>query len=119
MDGSDVDQMEKKAPAEIICVGGEFEGFSFSIYADEQIVIGRDPVTANIVLANPAVSRKHCVVRYFEPTNSFYVMDQSTQGTYKDSGERLGKNRSEVVMPGTVISICDGEERFLLTSNKS
>lgn len=118
MDEKGIIQTENKAPAEIVCVGGEFEGLSFSIYADEQIVIGRDPMVANIVLGNYAVSRKHCTVRYFEPNNTFYVMDQSSQGTYKNNGERLGKNRNEVVLPGTVISICDGEEQFLLTSNK-
>ena len=109
----------KEAPASIICMEGEFSDLSFPVYPDEQVIIGRDLTTANIILSNPDVSKKHCIIRYFEPHDAFFVTDVSTSGTYRKNGERLAKNRSIEVPAGTVISVCDGKNTFLLTSKKN
>lgn len=109
----------KEAPAAIICLEGEFSDLSFPVYPDEQVIIGRDLTTANIILSNPDVSKKHCIIRYFEPHDAFFVTDVSTSGTYRKNGERLAKNRSIELPAGTAISVCDGRNTFLLTSKKN
>lgn len=103
---------------EMQCLSGEFSGMSFPFIEDEQIVFGRDPAQANIILNNPHISRKHCVVRYFEPNNIFYVTDQSSYGTFFKNNERLPKGKSIEVPSGTVIYLGDQKEAFLLVSTK-
>lgn len=103
---------------ELQCLSGEFSGMSFPIVEDEQILIGRDPAQANIILNNPHISRKHCIIRYFEPNNVFYVTDQSSYGTFFKDGEKLPKGRCIEVKPGTVLYLGDKEEAFLLVCKK-
>lgn len=87
---------------------------SIPITADEQILIGRDPAVANIILKNPHISRKHCYVRYFEQGKVFYVTDLSSYGTFLANGQRLEKGKSMELKPGAVICLGDKEERFEL-----
>ena len=103
-----------KAHPEMECLAGEFQGMSIPITADEQILIGRDPAVANIILKNPHISRKHCYVRYFEQGRVFYVTDLSSYGTFLANGQRLEKGKSMELKPGAVICLGDKEERFEL-----
>ena len=112
------DKPKKVLNIELQCLSGEFSGMSFPIVEDEQILIGRDPAQANIILNNPHISRKHCIIRYFEPNDVFYVTDQSSYGTFFKDGEKLPKGRCIEVKPGTVLYLGDKEEAFLLVCKK-
>lgn len=105
---------KRRAVPELSCLKGEYEGMSFPVTADEQIVVGRDPIVANIILKDPHISRKHCIIRYFEAGNLFYVVDMSSYGTFLEDGTRLEKGKNSELKPGTVICIGDGDEHFKL-----
>jgi|GEM_PF-2262419 len=107
-----------KVEIEIRCIAGELSGAVFPIIQDEQIIIGRDPAQSNIILKNPHISRSHCIIRYFEPNDVFYVTDRSSYGTFYSSGEKLPKGSSVEVKPGSVIRLGDKNEAFQLVSAK-
>lgn len=99
----------------ITCVRGEQKGGKFSISAGEEIVLGRDSETANIVVVAPKISRKHCIIRYDSFSNSYYVTDCSTNGTFNaDNGQRLTFGAETNVPCGTMISLGNSDNQFRL-----
>ena len=102
------------APHKIVCVSGEFMNASFPLNRGETVIIGRDAGSANVVIVAPKVSRKHCTIRFDEARNSFIVVDCSTNGTYRENGNRLMANMENPLPPGSVISLGSDENRFKL-----
>ena len=113
----------KAAPAQqpadnghcLTCLRGELKDGRFSITTGEEIVIGRDSDIANIVVVAPKISRKHCVIRYDRLTNSYYVTDCSTNGTFNaDNGQRLTYGAETNLACGTILSLGNSDNQFRL-----
>jgi DNA segregation ATPase FtsK/SpoIIIE, S-DNA-T family len=51
-------------PAKLVVLAGPDEGKVFSIRADSAVTIGRG-AAAHVRLADPAISRTHCILEYF------------------------------------------------------
>ncbi|MBQ3150430.1 MAG: FHA domain-containing protein [Clostridia bacterium] len=94
-------------------ISGAYAGAIFRIDPDEDITIGRDPKTSQIVIDKdyPLVSRTHCTVR--GGNDGYIVTDHSTNGTFID-GERLPKGETVFVKRGSVLYIGDNSNTFKL-----
>lgn len=80
----------------------------------EQVIIGRDPASSNIVIKSEKASRKHCVVTYNAASKTYSVTDYSVNGTYDGNGNRLSP-KSAVLMPaGSQIQIGKDGDIFIL-----
>lgn len=90
----------------LLCgVTGNYAGQIIPI--DEKgLIIGRDPLSCNIIISSEAISRMHCIVKYDLRQNCFTLTDTcSSNGTFLASGVRLGKGQAIILKSG---------ERFFL-----
>ncbi len=99
----------------IMGINGSYADAIFRIDPDENITIGRDPKTSQIVLDEECelVSRTHCTVRGNAKTGLYSVTDHSKNGTYID-GKRLPKDKTVFVPRGTVLYIGNQKNSFRL-----
>ena len=65
-------------PAKLTLIGGPQEGKVFPLAEDAQVTIGRSDA-AQIVIADPTISRAHCVIEYF-----------GDRAILKDNGSKTG-----------------------------
>jgi len=87
-------EAELKTPA-IVFSAGELAGDEIPVKPGVNIIIGRDPVSSNIVLSNPKISRQHVMISYNSSIKEITVMDMNTvHGTFVN-GERLNKGGSK------------------------
>lgn len=102
-------------------VGGKIEGI-LGMYAGAEIpvdagielIIGRDESSANIIIKNPKVSRKHCGIRFNVFDGNYIITDYSTNGVKYKNGQKFPKNTPVVCKAGTVIVISDSGNEFIL-----
>ena len=96
-------------------VSGDYAGAVINLKPGEKIVIGRDAASCNIILSaeRKDISRKHCSVKYDSYTDSFKVIDMSSNGTYVN-GQQMVKDQETSLPVGTVISLGNGENQFRL-----
>ena len=96
-------------------ITGDYKGATINLKPGEKIMIGRDPQSCNIVLSSEKkdISRTHCSVKYDPYTDSFKVIDMSSNGTFVN-GQRLIKDQEMQLKAGTVISLGSGENQFRL-----
>lgn len=90
----------------LLCgVTGNYAGQMIPI--DEKgLIIGRDPLSCNLIIPSEAISRMHCIVKYDQLQNCFTLTDTcSSNGTFLASGVRLGKGQAIILKNG---------ERFFL-----
>ena len=83
-------------------------------FENNQATIGRDHSVAQAVYPaeNTEVSRKHCTV-YFDPASQqFTLVDTSSNGTFRASGERLEQNQEYNIEPGERFSLAESGETF-------
>ena len=66
-----------------------YDGRAFFVKDADEIVIGRNPSTSDVVINDNNISRKHCTVEYDALKKEFYITDWSTNGTYFSNGLRL------------------------------
>ena len=85
-----------------------YRGARFVISDNEELIIGRDPRVAQIVIGEGAqnVSREHCKIVYRADANSYMIKDMSKNGTY------TAANRTKLPH-GTYISVPAGTEIYL------
>lgn len=98
-------------------VNGMYRGASFTVSDNEEIVIGRDPRVAQIVIGEGAqnVSRQHCRVSYSASDNTYGVMDMSKNGTFSAANRtRLPSKVFTKVPVGTEIYLGDRNNMFRL-----
>ena len=96
---------------------GMYSGASFTIEDGEEIVIGRDPRMAQIVIGEGAqnVSREHCRISYQASTNTYRVLDKSKNGTFNAANKsRLPHSTATKVPAGTEIYLGDRSNTFRL-----
>lgn len=96
-------------------ISGDYAGTIINLKPGEKLLIGRDAASCNIVLSaeRKDISRKHCSVKYDPYTDSFKVIDMSSNGTYVN-GQQLVKDQEMQFPVGTVIALGNGENQFRL-----
>ena len=90
----------------IVGVSGTYANASFDIADGAELVFGRDPQAANIVLdqTDTDVSRKHASIRFDARTNQYAVTDlNSSTGTYLENGTQIPKGQTQYVARGSVV----------------
>lgn len=70
----------------LACIQGEYAGSTIEI-PPEGLMIGRDPSTANLIMAGGDVSRRHCYITH-NPGGGLSITDYSSVGTFVD-GKKL------------------------------
>ena len=95
----------------IECVAGTNRGYVYNINDGEELTIGKDPKTANIVISAEYkdVSRKHCVIKYYQ--GQFVITDYSSNGT-KVNGKKLEPGVPEKISRGSQIALGKGDNLF-------
>ena len=90
-------------------LAGEYTGAVLPVKVGEDLVIGRDPQRANMVVtASAAVSGLHCRIRYDAQTGRYLVTDYSSNGTFLNN-ERLTREKTAYASKGAVVKLADGE----------
>ncbi|MDD5017864.1 MAG: FHA domain-containing protein, partial [Eubacteriales bacterium] len=109
-------KLRKRSRGAIIGIAGEYKGAKFKMKDGEEVIIGRDPGLANVVLMSGSglISRKHCGVRYDRQKNIYWITDYSTKGTYTKNGERIKVNQQNGLRGGNVICLGNNENMFKL-----
>lgn len=94
---------------------GGLSGLCYMLEDGVEYSIGRDKTSCGIVIdnGNSSISRLHCTVQYTATRNGYYVIDQSSNGTFAD-GVRLPKGQLQFVQRGAVITLGNQEEGFRL-----
>lgn len=101
----------------VMCLSGDFQGYSFPIKYGQELLIGKDPSVCNVVidLKYKTISRKHVGIE-FDPQNQVYkVTDYSSNGTYVANGEKLDRGQPRFLKKGTVINLGNSEYSFRLS----
>ena len=98
---------EKSRSPYLLVLSGSFKGNKWTISSSGEIVIGRSAQHSNIVMDDPRISRRHCVIRFDSRKGCFYIKDTSSNGTFRQNGERYDAGSYSVLMP---------ESKFYLTS---
>lgn len=95
----------------IICIRGAYKGSVIRMYSDQKILIGRDE-QCDICYNLPFVSRRQCVLIFRAKTNTYEIMDCSTNGTYLLSSpnalDEQGVQSSHPISPGNPVSVAPG-----------
>lgn len=94
------------------CCKGLYEGAQFPI--EGETVIGRDELSANIVIKDPGISRKHCGIRFNPADGTYMVTDYSSNGIFYKNGQRFPQNVPVACSAGTILVIAQSGNEFLL-----
>lgn len=107
--------MPKKAEhsgGSVECRGGIYAGAVIPL--DQELVIGRDETCCNLVVKGVQISRKHCSVRYDGQKEAYVVTDFSSNGIFDQNGTKFPQNIPVICGAGTVFSIAQSGNEFLL-----
>ena len=91
----------------LVCIRGEYLGRIVRIVPEQEIVVGRDGSSADMIVNLPLVSRRHCQVIYHEKSNTYEVTDYSSNGTFTDGEVRLEKDKAYIIKPGAILMFGD------------
>ena len=97
------------ASGAIMIMTGTMAGSKISIENGQYIVVGKDKSRANLILDNSysKVSRVHCTISYSAKSDNYFIVDNSTNGTYLPNGSRIYKNSRVSLSKGTIIYLAD------------
>lgn len=107
-----LEQKASQPGGRIECCSGIYAGAQFPF--EGNLVIGRDGSYAHIVIEDPKVSKKHCVIRYNPESGSYLVWDVSSNGVFYKNGQAFPKNTSVACARGTVLVIGRSGNEFIL-----
>lgn len=100
--------------AGIFGLTGEYSNTTMELKAGQTIILGHDASKSNVVLSNaPHVSGKHCSISYVSATDSYEVIDYSSNGTLAN-GERIPKGVPVSLQRGSKLSLADDSNSFRL-----
>lgn len=94
--------------------GGDYDGARIPLGDGIYLGVGRDPAVSSLIIPGEGVSRLHCRIRYNSGSNTYTIVDSSTNGTYTADGARLKKDMETTVAPGTTIRIGNSGYTFQL-----
>lgn len=101
--------------ASLEAIRGSNKGYSFELIPGEEVIIGRNPAEANVVIDSnhDQVSGRHVGILYEAEYDSFCVVDYSRNGTYVD-GQKLISGKQYRFGRGARIELVDGKNAFRL-----
>ena len=88
-------------------ISGGFNGNKWTLPVNTEVAVGRSASHCSIVIDDPKISRKHCVIRFDPGKRCFFIKDTSTNGTYNHEGLKFASDSFDALAP-------DG--RFYLSS---
>ena len=91
----------------LVCIRGEYLGRIVRVVPEQEIIVGRDGSSADMIVNLPLVSRKHCIVIYHEKSNTYEVTDCSSNGTFTDGDVRLLRDKTYIIEPGATLKFGD------------
>ena len=94
-------------PRALRCISGELRGFSVIMKDGDEIIIGRDPSIADIVVNDKKISRKHCMIMYSIMDDMFYIIDYSKNGVAIENNEKIEKGIKTQLPSGTRIFLSE------------
>lgn len=77
-------------------ISGPLEGWLFEFSPNKILSFGRSSQYSNAVIEDNSLSRLHCTVWFNEQDKRLYIQDFSSNGTFRQNGERLQK---EIIYP--------------------
>lgn len=100
----------------VMCISGDFQGYSFPVKDNKELIIGKDPAVCNVVIdaKYKTISRKHVGIRFDKQHQIYQVVDYSTNGTFVTNGEKLQTNQISYLKKGTVINLGNSDCSFRL-----
>lgn len=101
------------AAGALLGLAGTYRGRRVTLDAGKSVVIGRDSISADIVVRGDKISRKHCIISYNAKTQTYQVRDVSTNGVWAN-GKRLNTGKSYTMSAGAVLKLADGSAVFKL-----
>lgn len=119
------DSVDTSITGSLICISGTYKGSVIRIFSDKKILIGRDR-KCDICYNLPFVSRKQCILIFRARTNTYEIMDCSTNGTYiLDTPTQNNNSNVQIstpiasgisleLKPGTIIHFGDTDHLFEL-----
>lgn len=104
-----------KSRGRLLGLSGSCAGYDFELNGPEEIVIGKDSRTAQIIIDSSykQVSRKHVGVSFDVLRDQYCVTDYSTNGTLAD-GVKLEPFKATWLRRGTVLTLADERNSFRL-----
>ncbi|MDR1571434.1 MAG: FHA domain-containing protein [Clostridiales Family XIII bacterium] len=102
------------AKGSVTGLSGMYAGATIDVAAGDELVIGRDPVLANLIISDNAdkISRRHCGIIFDGARYS--VTDYSSNGTFKADGTRLMANIPTAMPRGSEIILGSKQLSFRL-----
>ncbi|MCR5625460.1 MAG: LytTR family transcriptional regulator DNA-binding domain-containing protein [Lachnospiraceae bacterium] len=100
--------------ASITGINGEYKGVMISFKSDVEIIVGRDINNSDFIVNLPKVSRVHCKILYNSSLDRYEIIDDSTNGTFINGGNRLIRHERYVLEPDATIAFGDKETVFKL-----
>jgi len=97
---------------------GEFAGNTLPLNPNEEIIIGREPLKAKIVLDHEQVSRTHLSIRFDSQRGKFILRDlNSTHGVFVN-GMKIEKGSRSAVNPGSRVELGKKAAGFIVKTEK-
>lgn len=90
-------------------IRGEYQGAKISMYSGEIILLGRGS-ECNLILSDGNVSRRHCRISYNAQEDDYTIINDSLNGTYLSTGEKLEKGKAYHLKRGTGFFVNDKNE---------
>ncbi|MBS6195415.1 MAG: FHA domain-containing protein [Clostridiales bacterium] len=90
-----------------------FQGASILLEHMEPVTIGTDPSCCNLVLQGEEISRKHCTISYNGVSNTYLLLDTSTNGTYLEGGQRIPRSFAMELHEGISVYLARPEYRLV------
>ncbi len=86
-------------------IAGKYAGANFDMVDGSELILGRDPQSANIIFDQTAsdISRRHCSIKFDGKANQYIVTDYSSTGTYLEGSIQIEKGQPKTLAKGTVI----------------
>lgn len=113
--GSKGERAEEVKTAFLEATRGSNKGYSFELRPWEEVIIGRNPMEASVVIDSTydQVSGRHVGVMYEPEYDSFRVVDYSRNGTWVD-GQKLETDKHYRFGRGAQIELVEGKNSFRL-----
>ena len=112
-------KLSEKQSVKITLLSGEMAGAEIGIKNDEQIIVGKDSLQAQIVVPSEykRVSRVHCRISYNKEQGKLSVTDLSTNGTFVN-GKRIEPKVALWLKNGSVVELTKNGFRFSVNISK-
>jgi hypothetical protein len=110
---SSVDVNKPDTSPKLVGISGQYAGQKVDL-GSGKVSIGRDPSIANLIYPHSFkdISRKHCTVSYDPDRKSFFIEDDSTNGTFLFPQNRLKQGQPVQINNGTRFFLSDPSEQY-------